>query len=332
VRLSYDKNLAIVEENNYYPFGLKQKGYNSTPSNYLYRSPQAEKYKYNGKELQDELGLNMYDYGARNYDPAIGRWMNIDPLAEKYPGVNPYAYCLNNPIRFVDLDGQEPTPYEAALMAAHVYGDSKIKLEGGWEVSSAGKGIEYTNDKIGFKSALYERTVDGKTEYTYATAGTEASWNDVGADIKQPLGLSKQYDESMKNARDLKNILPKGAELTFTGHSLGGGEAEANSSTTGDKAITFNAAGVSPLTTGTLKKPNAIAFIMTTDPLNAIQQSSPILPSAGGRKQFVAPRSFSGWYDGHSINSMIESLKTIKNGGGTKIIENLSTRWSDLFN
>ena len=78
VRLSYDKNLQIVEENNYYPFGLIQKGYNNTP-NYSLANVEGQKYKYNGKELQDELGLNLYDFGARNYDPAIGRWMNMDP-------------------------------------------------------------------------------------------------------------------------------------------------------------------------------------------------------------------------------------------------------------
>jgi len=64
----------ILEENNYYPFGLKHTGYNDgEPQN-------GFKYKYNGKELQDELGLNMYDYGWRNYDPALGRWLNINPL------------------------------------------------------------------------------------------------------------------------------------------------------------------------------------------------------------------------------------------------------------
>ena len=105
IRLSYAKNpvtqvLEIIEENNYYPFGLKHKGYNDyTESN--------SKYKYNGKEFQDEMGLGMYDYGARNYDPALGRWMNIDPLGEKYFGATPYNYVLNSPVNSIDPDGMD---------------------------------------------------------------------------------------------------------------------------------------------------------------------------------------------------------------------------------
>jgi hypothetical protein len=53
------------------------------------------------------LGLNVYDYGARNYDPALGRWMNIDLLAEKYEFMSTYSYCANNPLIYIDPDGKD---------------------------------------------------------------------------------------------------------------------------------------------------------------------------------------------------------------------------------
>nr|WP_315143864.1 RHS repeat-associated core domain-containing protein [uncultured Flavobacterium sp.] len=112
VRLGYsdtDKSGTIVaseilDESHYYPFGLKHVGYiTALGTDY--------KYKYNGKELQDDniggVQLNWYDYGARNYDPALGRWMNIDPLAETSRRFSPYTYALNNPVYFIDPDGME---------------------------------------------------------------------------------------------------------------------------------------------------------------------------------------------------------------------------------
>lgn len=67
----------------------------------------ASKFGYNGKELNSELELDWYDFGARNYDASLGRWMNIDPLAENYSATSPYVYTLNNPLFFVDPDGRK---------------------------------------------------------------------------------------------------------------------------------------------------------------------------------------------------------------------------------
>src|SRR5690606_9750698 len=88
----------IVEENNYYPFGLKHKGYNQLPGN-------GYKYKFQSQERQDELDLNWDAFRFRNYDYAIGRFMNVDPLSDKYPYQSHYNFSENRVIDGRELEG-----------------------------------------------------------------------------------------------------------------------------------------------------------------------------------------------------------------------------------
>ncbi|WP_312994629.1 RHS repeat-associated core domain-containing protein, partial [Chryseobacterium flavum] len=93
-----------LDENNYYPFGLKHEGVNVLAGNPAYQ------YKYNGKELQES---GMYDYGARMYMADLGRWGVHDPLSELQFAYSPYSYVYGNPIRFNDptgMIGEEDPP------------------------------------------------------------------------------------------------------------------------------------------------------------------------------------------------------------------------------
>ena len=68
-----------------------------------YSGDYTNRYKFNGKELDEETGF--YYYGARYYNPKFSIWLSVDPLAEKFPNMSPYAFCNNNPLYFVDPTG-----------------------------------------------------------------------------------------------------------------------------------------------------------------------------------------------------------------------------------
>ncbi|MGB3524583.1 MAG: RHS repeat-associated core domain-containing protein, partial [Flavobacteriales bacterium] len=75
---------------------------------------QGYRFGFNGMEKVDEMygsTGNSYDFGARLYDPRVGRWLSLDPLVDDYPSISPYSYTNNNPILFIDPDGKKIVVY-----------------------------------------------------------------------------------------------------------------------------------------------------------------------------------------------------------------------------
>ncbi|SEA67289.1 RHS repeat-associated core domain-containing protein, partial [Arachidicoccus rhizosphaerae] len=115
----------ILETNSYYPFGLQQKGIGYTQV----LASLHNKYTYNGKELQEDLGLDQYDYGTRFYDAQIGRWHTVDPLSDAYVNQSSYNYAINNPILLFDYDGMAPDSLPNATVIGYTsFGGGGIAL------------------------------------------------------------------------------------------------------------------------------------------------------------------------------------------------------------
>ncbi len=130
---------TVIQETEYFAFGL------AIPRSGI----GVNKYLYNGKEIQPEIG--WIDYGARMYDGILGMWFNVDPLASEFSSYSPYNFSLNNPIRLIDPDGRSPfdviikgTEKQAAFneLQASVKGQLNLSMDANGKVSYTQVGTE----------------------------------------------------------------------------------------------------------------------------------------------------------------------------------------------
>ena len=155
---------TIEQTTHYYPYG----GILSQSTN-----QGVQKFKYSGKELDRMHGLNMYDYGARQHDPETGLFTSMDPLCEKYYHVSPYAYCVGNPVRYVDPTGMFKWPWERGSLIRYS-GNGIFNLNvNNLSISSRNNFYAQNNDphnwkpgEIGINTEIGKITMHGHQSFT----------------------------------------------------------------------------------------------------------------------------------------------------------------------
>lgn len=326
----------LIEETHYYPFGLTMQGISSVSVKTL-----ENKRKWNSgseiqsKEFTDGSGLELYATNYRQLDPQLGRWWQQDPKPDYSKSI--YMSMDNNPFRFIDPMGDTPTVKEAAYIADHVYGPDENgkypELIGGWrQVNLSISGVVY-EDPSGYNAGLYSRTnSDGKVEYVFATRGSEMKLNDWKNNLQQAVGNSEQYAVNARNAKALIDHFGKNTDLTFVGHSLGGGLAAGNGMVTNRPTFTFNAAGLSPFTKAVISETvidfakslvspmtrNIDAYVVKGEILNYLQK--PFGLGADGNVHKIGVGWLSGykWDPTGATRHMMGAVKTALNNEGIK--------------
>lgn len=163
----------------------------------------THKYLYNGKEFQDEqlggVNLDWYDYGARFYDPALGRFHTQDRFAEKYLNFSPYQYAANNPIMFIDING------DSVKIGMHHHDDANSIIEGLQSFANSDAGKEFLLsfmsegeevDLLGLKA-----TEDGKfrnKNLIFGTTGGEShavAFHDFSKNKNSAIGKGDYLDD-----------------------------------------------------------------------------------------------------------------------------------------
>jgi RHS repeat-associated protein len=187
LRIHHHKT-ELIQADDYYPFGL-------TFNSYTKEESMGQKYKYNGKEEQEETG--WLDYGARMYMPDLGRWGVSDPKAESYEAISPYSYAFDNPIRFIDIKGEDPGDVVVVFAGADLF----------------------SNKGLGSTPSIINGVNEGHINQRGGTARAFHS-EYFGVDSYSP---TQDFKTATQAAYDyIKENHKKGGKVTLYGYSFGG--------------------------------------------------------------------------------------------------------------
>ncbi len=192
----------VLSENHYYPFGMNMNGA------WMNNQGRATNYKYNGKELNQDFGLDWYDYGARWYDASIGRWNAVDPMAVLYLGHSLYSFVLGNPTNAIDPDGQL-----VIFINGNHYGSGGSSRY--WGVFSDRVRKHFHNEK-----ALYfDGSLGGYAGiYSLNDVTTSRRMKQLSPGRRRRAG----YDLGKRIARQIIESLGTGETIKLITHSMGG--------------------------------------------------------------------------------------------------------------
>ena len=157
VRMSFDKHpttgaARIIQEDHYYPYGMQL-----SSNQFSYRLGTINNMLFNGKEKMNDFSLNMYDFGARFYDPAIGRWSAVDPLSHQFPWQSPYCSMDNDPISKIDPTGRASVSTNLTSAASPSF-NAEFKNDGWYD---PGNGEKVYNSKINNQDDMRRAGIGG---------------------------------------------------------------------------------------------------------------------------------------------------------------------------
>lgn len=288
-----------------------------------YHSP----YRFNGKELDEETGL--YYYGARYMNPRLSIWYATDPMQEKYPNISSYAYCANNPIKFIDPDGQYIL-FINGLRLLHGHADQE-RLLGGNKIHENDVYNYWSTDKNSFgrKVDLVEFYKKAYNDNNVGFTSGSSHWDSSAKQrIKEGRKKAKLFHRMVQRG----NInISNGEEIKIISYSQGAAHAVGFA----EQLMTYKDADGKPLYNITIMEyitphqpedithPKGIYGIQYSHPNDAVASDSPFwLPNGGtsfgpihGINSFYGDDIFGG--EGQPQNTGITG-----NMGGHKVTDN----------